>query len=721
MADNPVASDQERRQENERALRESERQFRLLVESVVDYAIFMLDVDGRIVSWNSGAERIKGYRASEIIGRDHSEFYTEEDRANDTPGMVLRIARERGQYEAEGWRVRKGGSRFWANVVVDAIRGDDGTLIGFSKVTRDITERKEARARDARFRRVVETAPNAIVMINASGRIEMVNAQAEQIFGYSRAEMLGQHIEMLVPQRFRANHPGLRQVFLADPRSRPMGAGRDLYGLRKDGSEFPIEIGLNPIQTEEGTMVLSAIVDISARKRLEERFRRVVEAAPNAIVMINSTGRIEMVNAQAEQVFRYTRDEMLGRSVEMLVPERFRGSHPGLRGSFFSDPRARPMGAGRDLYGLRKDGSEFPVEIGLNPIETDEGPMVLSAIVDISARKRLEERFRRVVEAAPNAMVMINANGRIEMVNAQAEQVFGYARQEMLGQPVEMLVPERFRGHHPALRGSFLSDPRARPMGAGRDLYGLRKDGSEFPVEIGLNPIETDEGPMVLSAIVDISDRKQKEERIQVALKEKDLLLGEVHHRVKNNLQIIHSLLDLQSARVSDQAALSMLRDSQNRIRSMGLIHQTLYQSQDFARVEFSRFLDALVPPLVASYSVNPDRIALSVEAEQVLLPINAAIPCGLVVNELISNALKHGFPGDRRGNVTVKLTANSSGEAVLSVTDDGVGIPESVDTSKTSTLGLQLVTLLADQLGGKVAIRRSNPTEFVLTFPIEI
>jgi PAS domain S-box-containing protein len=720
VADNSVASDQERSSAVERTLHESERQFRLLVDSVADYAIFMLDTEGRVVTWNSGAARIKGYDAGEIIGHDHSRFYTEEDRARGLPAEALQGARENGRHEAEGWRVRKDGGRFWANVVVEAIHDDDGQLIGYSKVTRDITERREAQARDARFRRVVETAPNAIVMINSAGLIEMVNAQAEQIFGYPRAEMLGQHVEMLVPERFRANHPALRRSFLEDPHSRPMGAGRDLYGLRKDGSEFPIEIGLNPIETEEGTMVLSAIVDISTRKRLEERFRRVVEAAPNAMVMINASGRIEMVNAQAEQVFGYARQEMLGQPVEMLVPERFRGHHPGLRGAFFADPRTRSMGAGRDLFGLRKDGSEFPVEIGLNPIETDEGPMVLSAIVDISARKRLEERFRLVVEAAPSAMVMINASGRIEMVNAQAEEVFGYARAEMLGQPVEMLVPKRFRGHHPGLRQSFFADPKARPMGAGRDLYGLAKDGTEFPVEIGLNPIETEEGPMVLSAIVDISDRKQKEERIQLALKEKDVLLGEVHHRVKNNLQIVHSLLDLQSARITDRTALAMLRDSQNRIRSMGLIHQTLYQSKDFAKVDFSRFLDSLVPTLVGSYGANPDRIGLSVEAAQVLLPINAAIPCGLVVNELISNALKHAFPGDRRGQIWVKLFRQAGGGTVLSVADDGVGIPEGVDLTKTSTLGLQLVTLLADQLGGKIAMRRSDPTEFVLSFAID-
>jgi len=298
--------------------------------------------------------------------------------------------------------------------------------------------------------------------------------------------------------------------------------------------------------------------------------------------------------------------------------------------------------------------------------------------------------------------------------------MFGYEPGELLGAQVERLLPERYRGEHPGHRSGYFAAPRTKAMGAGRDLWGLRKDGSEFPVEIGLNPIETEEGPMVLSAIVDISDRKQKEERIQFALKEKDVLLGEVHHRVKNNLQIVHSLLDLQSSRITDPTALDMLRDSQNRIRSMGLIHQTLYQSKDFAKVDFSRFLDSLVPTLVGSYGVNPVRISLSMEAAQIQLPINAAIPCGLVVNELISNALKHAFPGDRQGLIAVKLFADADGRAVLSVSDNGVGVPEDVDMSKTSTLGLQLVTLLADQLGGEISMRRSNPTEFVLTFAME-
>ncbi len=473
----------------------------------------------------------------------------------------------------------------------------------------------------------------------------------------------------------------------------------------------------DPIEESERRRIEQAL------QKSEERFRRVVESAPNAMLMINARGQIEMLNAQAERVFGYARSELLGQSIERLVPERFRNMHPGLRHAFFTDPQSRPMGAGRDLFGLRKDGSEFPVEIGLNPIETDEGIMVLSAIVDISARKRMEERFQRVVEFAPNAMVMINSDGLIEMVNAQTEKVFGYSRSELLGQPIEILVPGRFRGHHPGLRRSFFQHPNSRPMGAGRDLYGLRKDGSEFPVEIGLNPIETDEGTMVLSAIVDISDRKQKEGHIQAALKEKDLLLGEIHHRVKNNLQIVHSLLDLQSARIDDSRVQDMLLDSQNRIRSMALIHQTLYQSKDFSGVDFGSFLDSLIPTLISSYGVDPARIALAIKAGTVQLPISVAIPCGLVVNELISNAMKHAFPAGRMGGIDVKLDYNGRSDAAgdwveLSVSDDGVGLPDSVDLARGETLGLQLVTLLASQLHGTLEVRRSDPTRFVLEFP---
>ena len=261
-------------------------------------------------------------------------------------------------------------------------------------------------------------------------------------------------------------------------------------------------------------------------------------------------------------------------------------------------------------------------------------------------------------------------------------------------------------------------------MGVGRDLYAVRKNGTEFPVEIGLNPIETDEGLMVLSSVVDISERKLREQVTQGALKEKDILLGEIHHRVKNNLHIIHSLLDLQSARISDSSVQEMLRESQNRIRSMALIHQTLYESKDFAGVEFATFLDTLIPTLFSSYGVDPFRITLSIEAEGVKLPINLAIPCGLMVNELVSNALKHAFPAPRSGAIAVTARmmapAEGSGERVeLEVSDDGLGLAAAVDLETTETLGLRLVQLLADQVHAVLDIHRADPTRFTITFPL--
>ncbi|MBI3713898.1 MAG: PAS domain S-box protein [Burkholderiales bacterium] len=568
--------------------------FRLLVDSIADYAIIMLDVNGRICSWNLGASHIKGYTKEEVLGKHFSIFYTEEAINEDLPTQQLERAAALGRFEDEGWRRRKDGSQFWADIVITALLNPDGSLQGYTKIIKDMTE----------------------------------------------------------------------------------------------------------------------------RKRLEERFRRVVESAPNAMVMIGQRGEIEMVNAQAENLFGYCRSEMLGQKIEILVPDRFRHGHPEQRKMFLSNPQSRPMGAGRDLFGRRKDGSEFPVEIGLNPIETEEGVKVLSSIVDISERKRLEARFRRVVESAPNAMVMINDGGRIEMVNTQAERLFGYSRGEMLGQMVEMLVPERFRHAHPGQRKMFFGDLQSRPMGAGRDLFGRRKNGSEFPVEIGLNPIETEEGMMVLSAIVDISDRKQKEERIQEALREKDLLLGEIHHRVKNNLQVVHSLLSLQSSMINDAAVRGMLTDSQNRIQSMALIHQTLYQSNNFARVYFTEFLEALVPTLVNSYREVNKNIQVNIDAGSVYLSMNSAIPCGLLINELITNAFKHAFVDRAQGEISVTLVVAGKGQLALTVSDNGIGLPEEIDVSNTETLGLRLVSLLSQQLEGELSIHRKNPTRFSLVFP---
>jgi two-component sensor histidine kinase len=201
---------------------------------------------------------------------------------------------------------------------------------------------------------------------------------------------------------------------------------------------------------------------------------------------------------------------------------------------------------------------------------------------------------------------------------------------------------------------------------------------------------------------------------------EKDILLSEIHHRVKNSLQVVSSLLSLEAARITDERVAEMLQTTQNRVRSMASIHQTLYQSKDFARVDFHSFLLSFVPSLIQSYSMQPELISLDIQAADLLLPIDSAIPCGLIVNELLSNAMKHAFPGGRRGTIRIELRLDSGHCAVLAVSDDGIGLPAGYRLEQSETLGIQLVSMLTGQLGGEFVVNSASPTRFTVRFPLE-
>jgi formate hydrogenlyase transcriptional activator len=413
------------RKKAEESLRQVEERFHLLVENVRDYAIFMMDASGHVVSWNPGAERLKGYHADEIIGRSFSCFYTPEDIERGIPEESLRLAATRGRSEREGWRVRKDGSRFWANVVITRIQDEKGSLIGFAKVTRDFTERKKAeealRNSEQQLHALFEFSPDAIIASDHEGRITQVNAQVQRIFGYSREELAGKPVEILVPERFRATHPNHRLAYNTQPSVRPMGVGLELYGLRKDGTEFAVDIMLSPVETADGRVTVSVIRDISERKKTqaalqesEQQLRALFEFSPDAIIASDQEGRITQANAQVERFFGYNKAELLGQSVDVVVPERFRLTHPAHRKDYSERARVRQMGIGLELYGRRKDGSEFPVDIMLGPVETPAGRMVLSVIRDLTERRAAEEALRRSEQEKEYLEEELNTEYRFE-------------------------------------------------------------------------------------------------------------------------------------------------------------------------------------------------------------------------------------------------------------------------------------------------------------------
>lgn len=476
----------------------------------------------------------------------------------------------------------------------------------------------------------------------------------------------------------------------------------------------------------------------------EERLRLILDAAPNGMLMVNQKGEIVLVNSQVERLFQYHRDELLGKSVDLLVPDATRGKHPSYRDQFFADPQARSMGVGRDLYGLRKDGSQIPVEIGLNPLRTEGEMFVLASIVDITERKRSEERIRLVVEAAPSGMIMVDHSGKIALVNSQVERLFGYSREELLGQYIEVLVPDAARSKHADYRNEFFAAPKARSMGAGRDLYGLRKDGSQIPVEIGLNPLITEGERFVLASIVDITERKHAEELLRAKVLELQRSNDDLQqfayvcsHDLQEPLRVISNYTRLLAKRYQgklDKNAdefIDFTVDAAKRMQELinDLLVYSRVQTKGQAFKETS--CSAAVEMALANLKVTIEENGARIHTEP--LPTVRGDSSQLI--QLFQNLLSNAVKFRSKDAPYIEISAKDIGTSWLfTIQDNGIGFDirhaerifvifqrlHAKETYQGSGIGLAVCKKIVERHGGNISVESvpGKGTSFHFTLP---
>jgi PAS domain S-box-containing protein len=344
-------------------------------------------------------------------------------------------------------------------------------------------------------------------------------------------------------------------------------------------------------------------------------------------------------------------------------------------------------------------------------------------------KNEAEKQTRLIVNRAFDAIIAADEKGIITTWNPQAEGIFGWRSEDVMGKKItDTIIPPQYRSSH--LKGikHFLDTGEGQMLSRRIELTAVHRDGHEFPVEISVASAMSMDKHIFIAIIRDITERKKAEDKIQASLREKDVLLKEIHHRVKNNMQIISSLLRLQSRQTNDKKETDMLKESQNRIRSMALIHERLYQSEDLAHVDFSEYISDLTKELFLSYRAGTDKIVLRTDIKDASIAIDTAIPCGLIVNELVSNSLKHAFPGGRKGEIQIAfrrigdlesgIQHENSEMFELTVRDNGIGMPEEMDFRNSESLGLRLVSTLSEnQLQGEIQLNRGEGTEFQVRF----
>lgn len=448
-------------------------------------------------------------------------------------------------------------------------------------------------------------------------------------------------------------------------------------------------------------------------------YAELLNAVPAGILVTTTQGIITYANTEVARLFGYEVKELINISIDQLVPQRFLQNHAQYRHDYAQNPSPRNMGAGRELFGLRKDHSEFPLEIGLRPLTTSTEPLIVATIVDISARKQAETRFANMIEASPYGNLLVDKHGTIQLVNSSLLRLFGYSADELLGNSMDILLPERYRDMHKPLRENYTRDPSLRAMGLGRDLTGRHKNGTEIPIEIGLNPIASDKGSLILAVITDITERKKLELNLKQANAHLEEFTYVASHDLKSPLRGISDLVDWIKEDLGDQTPeaithnISRIKVRINRMER--LIDDLLIYARAGKRSKEAKIFDvaALITGIIELHPVPPECTI----TQEINIPfIHAAkTPLETVLRNLFSNALKH----NQGEHPRIDISAEASGNYCLfTVKDNGPGIPEAAQErvfrlfqtlgaskSEGNGIGLALAKRLTESHGGKIEL----------------
>lgn len=456
------------------------------------------------------------------------------------------------------------------------------------------------------------------------------------------------------------------------------------------------------------------------QKLSENKFRSLLDAAPDGTVIVDEHGYIKLVNRQIENIFGYNRDELIDQPVEILIPRDVREKHIHHRADFFKAAGVRPMGVGLELHAVKKDGTSFPVEISLSPIQTQEGMLVSAAVRDITGRKKAEQKFRTLLDAAPDATVIVDENGLIQMVNRQTENLFGYSREELIGQPVEILMPENLHGDHVKHRRNFMNAPKIRSMGVGLELNAVKKDGTLFPVEISLSPIETEQGMLISAAIRDITRRRTLETDLKRTNAEVEAFTYSVSHDLRAPLRGV-----IGFATILEEDYASQLDDEAKRIASvirgnaakMGRLIDDLLAFSRMGRQDIvkTRINTMQMVREIVEEVASDDNANVQWDIEELPPIIGDLGTIRQVWVNLISNAVK--YSGKKEKPCISIGSFRHEGQLAFFVRDNGVGFDEnyssklfkvfqrlhSVDEFEGTGVGLALVEKIISRHKGKV------------------